>query len=349
MTGLSREEERQKTYQRLVIFFAAGFVLFLSFLIIRPFLIAILSAAALAYIFYPLYLLILKYLPKIMRAKEIGAMITCAIIILVVLIPAVFMAVLLTYELRGGYIFLQEYLQSPTEFILKVPLISNYWLKYSSQIKAVIAELLGQFIVILQGILKVVPNVALQLFITVFATYYFLKHGKDLYRFFSEIVPLPEGRYKQILLRFDDLCRGMIMGQIVVGFIQGILAWLGFLFLGVPNPILFGFLTAIISIIPLLGAALVWVPIDIYLLVSGMVTGEYWRAIALLLYGTGVISLVDNILKPKIVGEKAKIHPLIILFGILGGIQLFGIPGILIGPLILTIFDLVIEIYKEIL
>ncbi|MFA4844760.1 MAG: AI-2E family transporter, partial [Candidatus Margulisiibacteriota bacterium] len=168
-----------------------------------------------------------------------------------------------------------------------------------------------------------------------------------LYKFFGEIVPLAEGRYRQILNRFDDLSRGMIMGQIVVGIIQGILAWLGFFLLGVPNPVLWGFLTAIISIIPLLGAAIVWVPIVAYLAIVGTTTGEYWRAVTLLLYGTFVISLIDNFLKPKIVGDNAKIHPLIILFGILGGIQLFGIAGILIGPLILTIFDLVIEIYKE--
>lgn len=137
------------------------------------------------------------------------------------------------------------------------------------------------------------------------------------------------------------------MGQIVVGIVQGTLAWAGFLFLGVPNPVLWGFLTALISIIPLLGAVLIWFPIDIYLFIMGYMTGEYWRAIALLVYGIFVISTIDNILKPKIVGQRAKIHPLVILFGILGGIQLFGIPGILIGPLVLTLFDLVIEIYRE--
>ena len=137
------------------------------------------------------------------------------------------------------------------------------------------------------------------------------------------------------------------MGQIVVGMVQGVLAWLGFYLLGVPNPVLWGSLTAVISIIPLLGAVLVWVPIVIYLTLAATMTGEYWRAITLLFYGTFIISLIDNVLKPKIVGERAKIHPLVILFGILGGIQLFGIPGILIGPLVLTIFDVMIEIYKE--
>jgi predicted PurR-regulated permease PerM len=106
-------------------------------------------------------------------------------------------------------------------------------------------------------------------------------------------------------------------------------------------------LTAVISIIPLLGAVLVWLPIDIYLFIIGITTGVYWPAIVLLLYGSLIVSTIDNILKPKIVGQRANIHPLIVLFGILGGIQLFGIPGLLIGPLVLTVFDLVIEIYKE--
>jgi predicted PurR-regulated permease PerM len=96
-----------------------------------------------------------------------------------------------------------------------------------------------------------------------------------------------------------------------------------------------------------LGAAIVWVPITLYLVVVGSAIGDYSKAIMLFFYGVFVISLIDNILKPKIIGERAKIHPLIILFGIIGGIQLFGIPGILIGPVILALFDVVIEIYKE--
>jgi len=99
--------------------------------------------------------------------------------------------------------------------------------------------------------------------------------------------------------------------------------------------------------IPLFGAALIWVPIDIYLFLVGTMSGNYLPAIILLFYGVFVISLIDNVLKPKIVGDNSNVHPLIVLFGIIGGIQLFGIAGIIVGPLILTIFDVVIEIFKE--
>ena len=159
---------------------------------------------------------------------------------------------------------------------------------------------------------------------------------------------MPAGRYKQVFKRFDELSRGMVMGQIVVGVIQGVLAWIAFVILGVPSPVLWAFLTGIISIIPLLGAALVWFPIAVYLFSTGYLIGEAWKGVALFLFGVLVISTIDNVLKPKIIGERAKIHPLVILFGILGGIQLMGLPGILMGPLILTLFDVVMEIFREV-
>jgi len=340
--------EKLEAYRRTVAMVMMIIISVLAFLIIRPFLVAILSAAALSYIFYPLYRYLLdNYMPKFLPQKTMASMITCAVIILLVLLPTIFITSVLTYEVRNGYLFLQEFIQAPSWSLPTLPPFLAQFMGDPAQVKALVGDLAGQLIGWLQGVLKGIPNLLLNIFITIFSTYYFLKHGKDIYGFFKELFPLPDGRYKQMLSRFDDLSRGMILGQIVVGLVQGILAWAGFWFLGVPNPVLWGFATFIISIIPLLGAALVWAPIAVYLFISGYITGEYWRAIALLIYGTFVISTIDNILKPKIVGEHAKIHPLIILFGILGGIQLFGIPGILIGPLILTLFDLVIEIYRE--
>ncbi|MCU0641948.1 MAG: AI-2E family transporter [Candidatus Margulisbacteria bacterium] len=343
---MNKEEQRLESYRRTVAVIVAVVVVTLSFLIIRPFLVAILSAAALAYIFYPFYLNILRLLPKKLRAKELGSVLTCLFIVLLVLVPTVFVTIVLGSEARSGYVFLQNFMLNQQPLNNLPPFLTQF-AGFLPQFKELTADLVGQLVGPLQSIIKSVPVVILNIFITVFSMYYFLKHGKDLYNFFAELVPLPTGRYKQIIARFDDLSRGMIMGQIVVALVQGVLAGCGFLLLGVPNPVLLGFLTAIISIFPLLGAAIVWVPVDVYLFLSAFSTGEFWRAIVLLVYGTFVISLIDNIIKPKIVGDRAKIHPLIILFGILGGIQLFGIAGILIGPLILTIFDVGIEIYKE--
>jgi len=335
-------------YQKTVTIAFTLAILILAFLIIRPFIVAILTAAALSYIFNPVYKYIKKNIvPEFLPQESSAAIITCALIILLVLIPTILMTTILTHELRQGYSFFQQFIRSPGWAITNLPQNIVQAIGGPEQINGIISDIIGQLFDWLQNVLKGIPNIMLNIFVVIFSTYYFLKHGGDIYSFFKGLVPLSENRYQQMLSRFDDLSRSMIMGQIVVGGVQGILAWAGFLYLGVPNPVLWGFLTAIISIIPLLGAAIVWLPIDIYLFMSGYMTGDYRRAIVLLIYGTFVISTIDNILKPKIVGEGARIHPLLILFGILGGVQLFGIPGILIGPLVLALFDLVIEIYRE--
>jgi predicted PurR-regulated permease PerM len=218
-----------------------------------------------------------------------------------------------------------------------------------AQLRDPILNLVGQGLRWFQGVLIKIPNLVFSIFIIIFSLYFFLKNAKDIMRFIRNFFPLPKGRYRQIFQRFDDLSRGMINGQIVVGMIQGFLAWIGFVILGVPSPVLWAVLTAIISVIPLLGAALVWFPIAVYLFITGYIAGDlWWKGIALLAYGSLVISTVDNILKPKIIGDRARIHPLIIFFGILGGIQLFGIPGIILGPLVLTLLDVVLGIFREV-
>ncbi|MBI5700962.1 AI-2E family transporter [Candidatus Saganbacteria bacterium] len=335
-------------YRRTVALVLAVTILGLAFLIIRPFIIAILSAAALSYIFYPMYKFLLSSLfPKILRQRTICSIITCFVIIVLVLIPTIILSTVLAYETREGYKYFRHLLETPGVSISALPINFVDLIGGKDQLNNLIGDFAGQVFEWAQKILKGVPNIVLSIFITIFSTYYFLKHGKDIYEFFKGIFPLPEKRYKQIISRFDDLSRGMIMGQIFVGSIQGFLTWAVLYYLHFPNPVLWGFITSLICIIPLLGAAMVWLPIDIYLFINGYLTGNYTDAIILLVCGTFVISLIDNFLKPKIVGDHAKIHPLVILFGILGGIQLFGIPGILIGPLILTLFDVVIEIYRE--
>lgn len=344
---MSREEERLESYRRTAAVSFVVIVLLLSFLIVRPFFIAIMSAAVLAFIFYPLYGKLAEIFENVPLGEKLASLLTCLVILSVVLIPSIFVTVLLTSEIKSGYHFLQTILQAPQFQFANLPPVLKQLEQFLPQLKAGTAELISQLIGMLQDIIKVIPNVLLQIFITIFSIYYFLVHGDDLYKFFADLFPISEKRYKQIVTRFDNLSRGVIIGQVFVGVIQGVLAWLGFFILGVPSPILWGSLTAIISMIPLFGAAIVWVPVDIYLFLVGTMTGNYVPAICLLIYGVFVISLIDNILKPKIVGDNANIHPLIVLFGILGGIQLFGIAGLILGPMILTIFDVVIEIFKE--
>jgi len=335
------------TYRRTVAIIAVVIALVLAFMVIRPFLVSIMSAAILAYLFYPFYKRLLSYMPGFLPKESLAASLTCLVIVLIVLIPFIIVTAFLTREVRDGYLFIQQMVNAP-DFRLDLPPAVSQQMGNISQYRGQIIDIASQSLGWLQGVVKSIPNVIINIVVTIFSIYFFLKGAPGMYKFSQDFFPLPPGRYEQIFKRFDELSRSMVMGQIVVGMVQGFLAWLAFFFLGVPNPVLWGFLTAIISIIPLLGAAIVWVPITIYLFILGYTTGVYWKAIVLLIFGSCVISTIDNILKPKIVGDRARIHPLIILFGILGGIQLVGISGILIGPMILTLFDVVLEMFREV-
>ena len=341
--------ENTLAYRRTIVIFITIILLILSFLIVKPFLVAIIGAAVLAYLFYPLYRKILKAIPKFLPAESIASMLTVLIIILIVLMPMIVVSISLGDEVRGGYHFLQNVMQDPNfSFDLPKDLLSRFG-SFEGTAKQAFFGVANQGITWLQNDLGKIPGTFLNILITVFSVYFFLKGGKNLFEFCQNVLPLPEGRYKQIQKRFEDISYGMIYGQIVVGIVQGCLAWIGFIFLNVPNPVLWGFITAIVSIVPMFGAAMVWFPVVIYLAIKGYAIGNYTSAIILLAYGALIISTIDNLLKPKLVGDRAKIHPLLILFGIIGGIQLIGLPGILIGPMILAMFDVAISMLREVI
>jgi predicted PurR-regulated permease PerM len=128
------------------------------------------------------------------------------------------------------------------------------------------------------------------------------------------------------------------------------LAGIGYFIFGITSPILLTMLTIIASFIPFLGAALVWLPVSIAMLINGIITGSnslMLRAGGLMLYGALVVSTIDNFLRPKIIGKRARVHPLVILLGVFGGLALFGFVGIIIGPFLLTLFIASLKIYEQ--
>ena len=129
--------------------------------------------------------------------------------------------------------------------------------------------------------------------------------------------------------------------MIVTAFVHGAIASLGFWIFGIESRILWGLVTVIVSILPFLGAAIIWLPAAIYKLVIG----ETFNGVGILLYGILIVSTIDNIIRPGIVGSRAKIHPTLVFLGVLGGIEIFGFLGIIIGPLILSILTIFFDLY----
>jgi len=338
-------EERLAAYRRTIAIIAVVITLYLSFMIIKPFLVAITGAAVLAYLFYPLYKLLARWIPGKSIAESIAATITVILIILIVLLPMIGITTLLVQEARSSYLTLQTRLSMPGFKLGLSPSASSQLKPFWPHIENTIVGFSTQFFSWVQRAVTSIPGAFFGIFITIFSIFFFLKGAKDIGRFLEDFFPLPEGRYKQIFAKFNALARGIVLGQIVVGVLHGVLAWIVYLLLNVPNPVLWAFVTAIVSILPVLGSGLVWGPISIYL----FVVGDYTGGILLLIYGFIVMSGLDNFLKPKIIGDHASIHPLVVLFGILGGVQFLGLPGILIGPLILALCDVFLDIFREVI
>jgi predicted PurR-regulated permease PerM len=349
-----------KREQIVTFFFFAllVFVLYQFFLILSPFLTAMFWAGIIAFATYPVY----DWLRRRRRVSEnVAAFLTTAIILLVVL-PCIFV-VLVTlasqaiqgYENarewvdQGGLEQIQERLRS-VELVRKLEERIQETGSFSEPAQWDVGKALGVlrsmagFVAVRVG--NLTGNIVLflvNLLLMVVLIFFFLRDGKKIYDYLYKVTPMEEDGKKLVFGRVRDVFSAVIRGQFITSTVQGTLAWIVFLALGLPLALFFGFLTALSSMIPVTGAGLVWIPMTIVL----VATGSYGKAVILFIAGAVGISLVDNVLKPILIGEKTRIPLLLLFLGILGGLKVYGLTGIFLAPLLLSLFFVLIQIYRE--
>jgi predicted PurR-regulated permease PerM len=172
------------------------------------------------------------------------------------------------------------------------------------------------------------------LFVMLYLLFFLLRDGRELSARLGDAIPLGKGQQHAIASNFTIAIRSILKGTLIVALVQGTLGGLIFWVLGIHAPILWGAVMAVLSLLPVLGPGLVWVPAAIYLLVAGAV----WQGLVLFAYGVFVIGLVDNILRPILIGQDTKIPDYVVLISTLGGIVVFGVNGFVMGPVIAAIF-----------
>jgi predicted PurR-regulated permease PerM len=182
-----------------------------------------------------------------------------------------------------------------------------------------------------------------QFFVALFALFFFMRDKGGILRAMRRLVPLSPKETDEIFTRIHDTISATLTGHVLVRLIQGALGGLMFWFLGLPGALLWGTVMAIVSIVPVLGAFLVWVPAAIYL----ALTGALLKALILTVWGALVIGSIDNILFPLLVGNKIRMHTLPIFFSILGGLIFFGAVGIVLGPTTLAVTMALLEIWRR--
>lgn len=194
-----------------------------------------------------------------------------------------------------------------------------------------------------QTVLGGTIGAVVQLFIALFTLFFFFRDREQIVGFFRRIVPLTNDEASRVFKMVNDTVHATIFGHMGVALIQGALGGLMFWILGLPGPLLWGVAMALLSIIPTLGAFIVWVPAAIFLVLSGSVG----KAVALTAWGVLVVGTIDNVLYPRFVGDRLRLHTLAVFLSIIGGLQMFGAVGIVLGPLVLALAVATLEIWRR--
>lgn len=232
----------------------------------------------------------------------------------------------------GVFVSLLEQLGIDTKTIL-----ISYIIPFLNQIGSTASRIFVSFFANL-------PRIILDFFLTLAAIFFFLKDGKKIKKFFFSIIPLTENDFNHLSQTFSDVILGIFWGQFLTAIIQGFLGGLGFYLFGLGMPVFWGVLMLFFSLIPFIGPMIVYLPAALYLFISGQ---PLLATVLFLFYNLFVVSSVDNIIKPLIIGSRIKIHPVLIFFALIGGLRFFGVLGIIYGPLIMAIFLLFSDLYLE--
>jgi predicted PurR-regulated permease PerM len=191
------------------------------------------------------------------------------------------------------------------------------------------------------GLGQLTVEFIVDLFITLYLAFFLIRDGDALARTLRHAVPLATAHRRELVGKFTVVVRATVKGNLLVAALQGLLGGLAFWFLGVKGALLWGTVMAFLSLLPAVGAALVWAPVALYLLFSGAL----WQGVALIAWGVLVIGLIDNLLRPILVGKDTQLPDYVVLMSTLGGMVVFGINGFVLGPAIAAMFVAVWHIY----
>ncbi len=330
-----------------VLLLVTAVLLYLCWRMIQPFLSVILWATVLVILFHPVH----RRLKQRIRQPWLAALISCLLVILIILVPVALITLAVINELTNAVQTVQQ--------------AANYLLDPNSPTTGPILNFLGQYIDINQlrseeflverirgvsgqlagrtlGFIGGLVGAIVQTFFVIFTMFYFFRDGDNISRTVRDSLPLDREQADSIMSRTREVIDASVYGVITIAIIQGTLGGLAFWALGLRSAIIWGVVMTFLSMIPMLGAFLVWVPAAIYL----ALTGHYVKAILLAAWGTLVIGMIDNFLRPKLVGGRTRLHELLIFFSVLGGLNVFGVLGVVLGPVVLAITLSLIEVYR---
>jgi predicted PurR-regulated permease PerM len=328
-----KSREQYLKYALLVIVLVLGGILFYE---CRPFMSGALGACT-------VYMLVRKQMRRLVQKRGLKKSIAAGLIllesVLCILIPAFFAIWLLINKLTAVDLNMNALIASGHDFVNMVNQKTGYDILSADNISKVAASATD----ILQVLVSQISSFIVNSLVLLFILYFMLVGSEPMEKYLYDILPFGKRDKKEVVTEVNKMIKANAIGIPLLAAIQGIVAMIGYMIFGAPDPVLFGFLTCFATILPLIGTALIWFPLAAYL----ALTGHVGAGIGLAAYALIVISNVDNLVRFVLQERMASTHPLITVFGVIVGLSLFGFWGVIFGPLLFSMFFLCFDIYRR--
>jgi len=346
-------------YETIVPFVIFILALFLLFKLVQPMITILLGSTLLAYVSFPLYKRIFKKIPN----KSISIILSLLIVVIIILIPISFLAFEVTQQGYYFYNSLSNHIAKGELFGIGCTSADSRVCSLVNNVEKLSLERLSKFgfdkqvekfLPILEEkialFIVTIPIIIAQIFLALLISFFILKDWESILKKIVDLLPIRTKTTNRLIRESGNIAQTVIYAQLLVALVQGILGTIGFYIFGVPLPIFFGVLMAFCALIPSIGTTIIWVPVSLFMILSGYFTHDYWalgKGIGLFLYCLLIISTIDNILLATIVQAKAKVNQVIVIIGVIGGASMFGVVGIFIGPVLLPLLITYFETFKE--
>jgi predicted PurR-regulated permease PerM len=339
---------KPETVNKFVLLLIVIFISIIFLSMIRNFLMAIILAGIFSALLHPLYI---RFLHWFRESRGLASLATLFVVVFLVLLPLAGLVGIVTGQAinvgKNVSPWVQKQIANPSALDDLLQNLPFYY--YIEPYRELILRKSGEIVDSISRYLLIsfssvtfrTVNLVFMTFIFLYSMFFFLKDGDKVLEKLLYYLPLQDQDERRLLNKFTSVTRATLKGTAVIGILQGGLAGLAFWVVGIQSALFWGVIMIVLSIIPGIGTALVWVPAAFILAVSG----HYTKAIGLALFCGLVVGSIDNFLRPILVGKDTQMHELMILFGTLGGIVLFGVLGIIIGPIVAALFVTVWDIY----
>ena len=327
--------------QTIGFFVLLAIALVLTASLLWPFLEILALSGILAVLFRPCYLWIYKKI----ESQGFAASITVLIVLAIVLVPLWLIGYVLFIEVSNVYGNIKNgsFAVDQAVIVHNLPAgLQAFGQSFLSDLSSRISHFASLTTASITSVVSHVANFFFAAFLIFFTLFFFLRDGEKIRAIVGSIFPLSESNESLLIRRLEEAIDGVVKGSFLVALAQGAVATVGFFIFGVPQPFIWGAFTVVAALVPTIGTSVSLIPAVLYLLL----TGHTGPAVGMAIWGAFAVGLIDNFISPKLIGSRIKLHPLLVLFAVVGGLKLFGPLGFLLGPIVMAVFVALVGVYQ---